>query len=80
MTAVMMEKETSLPKLKLIENDPWLEPFSAAIEGRHENTLKKEKELTKLKKFLQEIIELLSSMLLVLKARWKELLLLLLLI
>ena len=34
------------PKLKLIENDPWLEPFSAAIEGRHQNVLNKELELT----------------------------------
>ena len=34
------------PKLKLIENDPWLEPFSAAIEGRHQNVLSKELELT----------------------------------
>ena len=34
------------PKLKLIENDPWLEPFSAAIEGRHQYVLNKELELT----------------------------------
>ena len=34
------------PKLKLIENDPWLEPYSAAIEGRHQNVLSKELELT----------------------------------
>ena len=34
------------PKLKLIENDPWLEPFSAAIEGRHQFVLNKELELT----------------------------------
>ena len=34
------------PKLKLIENDPWLEPYSAAIEGRYQNVLNKELELT----------------------------------
>ena len=34
------------PKLILIENDPWLEPYSAAIEGRHQNVLSKELELT----------------------------------
>ena len=38
-------QQESLPKLKLIENDPWLEPFAEAIEGRHNNALKKEKEL-----------------------------------
>ena len=41
-----MQEEKIAPKLKLIENDPWLEPFSEAIEGRHEFVLKKEKELT----------------------------------
>jgi len=36
-----------MPKqLKLITNDPWLEPYSAAIEGRHEYALAKERELT----------------------------------
>ena len=38
-------QQESLPKLKLIENDPWLEPYAEAIEGRHNNALKKEKEL-----------------------------------
>ena len=32
--------------LNLIKNDPWLEPFAPAITGRHEDALKKEKELT----------------------------------
>ncbi|MDR1764245.1 MAG: alpha amylase C-terminal domain-containing protein [Dysgonamonadaceae bacterium] len=32
--------------LGLIKNDPWLEPFSVAIEGRYEYYLRKEKELT----------------------------------
>ena len=41
-----MQEEIKEPKLKLIENDPWLEPFSEAIEGRYQNVLKKENELT----------------------------------
>lgn len=41
-----MKAKTTTPKLKLIENDPWLEPFSAAIEGRHQRVLDKELELT----------------------------------
>lgn len=32
--------------LKLIKNDPWLEPYKNAIEGRHLFALEKEKELT----------------------------------
>ena len=42
------------PKLKLIENDPWLEPFSAAIEGRYQRVLDKELELTGGKMSLSE--------------------------
>lgn len=34
-----------MSSLKLIESDPWLKPFAKAIEGRHNNTLTKEKEL-----------------------------------
>ena len=33
-------------KLQILKNDPWLEPFRAAIEGRHEDALRKEQELT----------------------------------
>lgn len=33
--------------LKLIKNDPWLKPYSSAIEGRHHYFLRKEKELTR---------------------------------
>ena len=33
--------------LNIIKNDPWLEPFAAAIEGRHNDAVKKEKELIK---------------------------------
>lgn len=32
-------------KLAIIKNDPWLEPFSEAIEGRHNDAVNKEKEL-----------------------------------
>jgi 1,4-alpha-glucan branching enzyme len=35
-----------MQKLKIIENDPWLEPYSAALEGRHQHAIDKEKELT----------------------------------
>lgn len=33
-------------KLEIIKNDPWLEPYASAIEGRHNYALKREKELT----------------------------------
>ena len=33
--------------LNLIKNDPWLEPFADAINGRHQFAIKKETELTK---------------------------------
>ena len=33
-------------RLNLIKHDPWLEPYSEAIEGRHEDAIRKEKELT----------------------------------
>ena len=33
-------------KLQILKNDPWLEPFREAIEGRHEDSLRKEKVLT----------------------------------
>ena len=41
-----MKEENALPKLGLIANDPWLEPFSDAIEGRHESVKNKINELT----------------------------------
>ena len=37
--------ENTTPKLGIIESDPWLEPYSAAIEGRHQHALDKELEL-----------------------------------
>ena len=41
-----MKAKITAPKLKLIENDPWLEPFAPAIEGRYQRVLDKELELT----------------------------------
>ena len=35
-----------MAKLNIIKNDPWLEPFANAIEGRHYDAIRKEKELT----------------------------------
>lgn len=32
--------------LKIIKHDPWLEPFKEAIEGRHNDVINKERELT----------------------------------
>lgn len=40
------EKTKRKPRLKLIKNDPWLEPYADAIEGRHQDALRKEEELT----------------------------------
>ncbi len=36
-----MKAKITAPKLKLIENDPWLEPFAPAIEGRYQRVLVK---------------------------------------
>ena len=33
-------------KLRLVKNDPWLEPFESAINGRHRHALEKVKQLT----------------------------------
>ncbi len=47
-----MKKTPSSPKSKkqrplaILQNDPWLEPFAPAIEGRHNDFLKKEAELS----------------------------------
>ena len=55
-TAAKAAKKTSTAKrtrtttrkklLPILRNDPWLEPFAAAIEGRHAEALNKEKALT----------------------------------
>ncbi len=34
------------PRLAIVKNDPWLEPYSEAIEGRHNDAIKKQAELT----------------------------------
>ena len=34
------------PQLRLLKQDPWLEPYAAAIEGRHEDAIRKQAELT----------------------------------
>ncbi|MCM1445251.1 MAG: alpha amylase C-terminal domain-containing protein [Prevotella sp.] len=38
--------KTRKSRLKLIKNDPWLEPYSAAIEGRHQDAVRREADLT----------------------------------
>lgn len=40
--------------LKIIENDPWLTPYTGAIEGRHDHALWRESQLTGGKKSLKE--------------------------
>jgi len=46
---ILLEKTNikHMNTLNLIKNDPWLEPFADAINGRHEHFLYKEKQLTK---------------------------------
>lgn len=39
-------KKSTEKLLPLVKNDPYLKPFSAAINGRHEDAIRKEKELT----------------------------------
>ncbi len=39
-------KKTTKQFLPIVQNDPWLEPFNLAIEGRHQAVAQKEKELT----------------------------------
>ncbi len=40
--------------LNIMKNDPWLKPFSEAIEGRHNDAVKKEQELVQGSKSLDE--------------------------
>ncbi len=40
------EKKARKSRLKLIKNDPWLEPYTAAIEGRHQDAIRREADLT----------------------------------
>ena len=48
-TSKSSAKKTAEPKVKhigLVKNDPWLEPFEGAIQGRHDHALWKLNELT----------------------------------
>ena len=42
-----METPQSPKHLRIVADDPWLEPFEPAIQGRHDSVLRKEKELTR---------------------------------
>ncbi|MCI7379672.1 MAG: alpha amylase C-terminal domain-containing protein [Bacteroidales bacterium] len=44
-------------RLKIVKNDPWLEPFEGAIQGRHDHVLHKLYELTAGKKPLSEFAD-----------------------
>jgi len=39
-------KKPRKSRLKLIKNDPWLEPYTEAIEGRHQDAIRREADLT----------------------------------
>ena len=39
-------KAVKIPRLKIVKNDPWLEPYNDAIQGRHDHVLSKMAELT----------------------------------
>ena len=41
-------------QLNILKNDPWLQPFAPAIEGRHQDAIRKEKELLKNARSLEE--------------------------
>ncbi|MDE5887625.1 MAG: alpha amylase C-terminal domain-containing protein [Muribaculaceae bacterium] len=41
-----MEKKKKEKKLAILRNDPWLDPYAGAIEGRHQDVLRKLDELT----------------------------------
>ncbi|MDE5555671.1 MAG: 1,4-alpha-glucan-branching enzyme, partial [Muribaculaceae bacterium] len=43
--ASAQRRKKSVKVLPIIKNDPWLEPFADAINGRHEEALRKRKEL-----------------------------------
>ena len=47
-------KKRRVSMLNLIKNDPWLEPFTGAIEGRHNDVVRKEAELVGPKGSLNE--------------------------
>ena len=43
---MLFRSERKMEKLTLIQNDPWLKPYSDAIEGRYHRVIEKEKTLT----------------------------------
>ena len=47
-------KAVKIPRLKIVKNDPWLEPYNDAIQGRHDHVLSKMAELTGGKQSLAE--------------------------
>jgi 1,4-alpha-glucan branching enzyme len=47
-------KAKTAPVLPIIKNDPWLEPHADAINGRHQDAIRKEAELTSACKDLVE--------------------------
>ena len=47
-------KAVKIPRLKIVKNDPWLEPYNDAIQGRHDHVLSKMAELTGGKQTLSE--------------------------
>ena len=51
------KKTTKQPKLKIVKNDPWLEPYSDAIQGRHDAVVSKIKELIANKQTLADFAE-----------------------
>ncbi len=48
---------THSPKLKIVKNDPWLQPFTGAIQGRHDHVLNKLNELTGGRKSLSDFAD-----------------------
>ena len=55
--ATTKRKPTSRKKtLRIIKDDPWLAPFEAAIEGRHNDAVRKIDELTGMQVFSLDVI------------------------
>ena len=51
-------RKAAAPKhIKLVQNDPWLEPFEGAIQGRHDHALYKLNELSAGKGKLSEFAD-----------------------
>ncbi len=51
-------KTSRQPKhLRIVADDPWLEPFEPAIQGRHDSVLRKKKELVRGKKTLSDFAD-----------------------